>query len=49
MCASVLQLEGKLILYQHLKDLVDLALVMMKALDEINMESFQSFKLRIGE
>lgn len=48
--ASMLQLEGKLtLLHQHLNDLVDLGLVMMKALDEINTDSFQSFKLRIGE
>ena len=49
-CVSMLQLEGKLtLLHQHLNDLVDLALVMTKALDEINTDSFQSFKLRIGE
>ena len=45
----VLQLEERLTLHQHLNNLVDLALVMMKALDEINSDSFQSFKLRIGK
>lgn len=50
-CVStfLLQLEGKLTLHQHLSDLVDLALTMMKVMDEINSDSFQSFKLRIGE
>ena len=48
-CASMLQLEERLTLHQHLNDLVDLALVMMKALDEINNDSFQNFKLRIGK
>ena len=45
----MLQLEERLTLHQHLSDLVDLALVMMKALDAINSDSFQNFKLRIGE
>ena len=49
MCVSLLQLEGKLTLHQHLNNLVDLALAMMKVMDEINSDSFQSFKLRIGE
>ena len=49
MCVFLLQLEGKLTLHQHLSDLVDLALTMMKVMDEINSDSFQSFKLRIGE
>lgn len=49
MCLSLLQLEGKLTQHQHLSDLVDLAVAMMKVMDQINSDSFQSFKLRIGE